>query len=727
MDMSWHENESVSWCVARVGDVCKEMINQINGSGVREEEGSYRQPDGGSRRVVPVSGIIASRPISKAEAVKSTGAWASFTFISRILFTLVPVSLLASRKISAKRAKYARTHAPVDTPPSVQRFYTTFCEAESSRRPTRRDVRALWNGKADGSEVGGEWARLKRKAVFCPDRSPGDRAMWVAVYKDTVNVSRQRTGLPPLPDEDIHFPENRAAMWFTPFIYLPELPAASRTQLEKMTLDEREQLFEVRCHEAHKAAIADKVKKLNKLFVCFIVLPFMVFAATAILSLERTPYSGRQVRLPFDLLILLLIHSYYRWRFIMLSPEEEDAISERLRGPGWYQTVISLLTTAEAPAPPIVPTDDWRWHWVNSVLRRLEKGVLAECSNNWSGQTLAGSTYAVPPPPEHPLHPRPRAACMLHAAVPGGGGEKTGTEHLAVGPPYSLLLLQDEERNALSMGWGGDGAGGVVVYTGILDEILADPQEATPVHTAVTRDQQPLTWFQSLIGRAPDRPPPLAPPSPTRTQPVPTEEQTIRLACVLAHELAHLLLAHHLEALSASQVLVPNVTGLASDLIRTIIFPVTMILGPFVNDFISDVSKMGMDQSKVLSDVCFSRHQEREADLVGLRLLAYAGYDPEVAIKYWEHTPKALCGKDPVADSSIPENATTSASPSQHTTQDPRPLTFFRGVTHDSDEVRLEALLKEIERWKAYAERNGPSVSRRAKGWVAGMVPTVWT
>jgi hypothetical protein len=113
------------------------------------------------------------------------------------------------------------------------------------------------------------------------------------VYRDTVNVSRQRTGLPALPDADIHFPENRAAMWFTPFIYLPELPAAARTQLEKMTLDEREQLFEVRCHEAHKAAIADKVKKLNKLFVCFIVLPFMVFAATAILSLERTPYSGR--------------------------------------------------------------------------------------------------------------------------------------------------------------------------------------------------------------------------------------------------------------------------------------------------------------------------------------------------------------------------------------------------------------------------------------------------
>ncbi|KAJ9098040.1 hypothetical protein QFC19_006475 [Naganishia cerealis] len=652
----------------------------------------------------------------KSPAERSTGAWAVFTFISRILFTLVPVSLLASRKISAKHAKYARTHAPVDTSPLVRRFYTTFCEEEHARRPRRRDVRALALGKADGSEVGGEWARLKRKAVFCPSRSPDNREMWTAVYRDTVNVSRQRTGLPALPDEEIHFPEKRAAMWFTPFIYLPELPPAARTQLEKMTLDEREQLFEVRCHEAHLAAIAAKVKKLNKLFVCFIVLPFMVFAATAILSLERTPYSGR-------------------WRFIMLSPEEEDAISERLRGPGWYQTVISLLTTPEAPAPPIVPTDDWRWHWVNSVLRRLEKGVLAECSNNWNGQSLVGSTYAIPPPPEHPLHPRPRAACFLHASVPGGGNENTGTEHLAVGPPYSLLLLQDEERNALSMGWGGGGAGGVVVYTGILDEILADSQDRQdiPSTTPDSRAKEPLSWFQALFGSTSARAP--SQPSQNRTirpQPVPTEEQTIRLACVLAHELAHLLLSHHLEAVSASQVLVPNVTGLASDLIRTLIFPITMVLGPFVNDFISDVTKMGMDQSKVLSDVCFSRHQEREADLVSLRLLAYAGYDPETAIRYWEDTPKALCGKDPIADLNTiglaaSSGAATTAPSAQQTTTDTRPLTFFRGVTHDSDEVRLGALMKEIERWKAYAQRGGQGRDTYARGWFAGMVPTVWS
>jgi hypothetical protein len=109
----------------------------------------------------------------------------------------------------------------------------------------------------------------------------------------------------------------------------------------------------------------------------------------------------------------------------------------------------------------------------------------------------------------------------------------------------------------------------------MLDEILAD---TTTPNVQVRSEESPAqeSWFQSLFGTASHRP--STPPSTSNVSadhPVPTEEQTIRLACVLAHELAHLLLAHHLEALSASQVLIPNVTGLASDLIRTLIFPVT--------------------------------------------------------------------------------------------------------------------------------------------------------
>lgn len=148
----------------------------------------------------------------------------------------------------------------------------------------------MWR-TAEGN--GGSLGLSKGKFVYCPGPTKDRRAVFSIVYKDTVNTSRHRTGLEPLSEDDIHFPESRHAMWFTPFFYLPELSPAARRALAKMTNEEKEQLFELRCHEAHKGAIADKVKKANRLFVCFVLLPFMVFAATAVLSLERTPYSGR--------------------------------------------------------------------------------------------------------------------------------------------------------------------------------------------------------------------------------------------------------------------------------------------------------------------------------------------------------------------------------------------------------------------------------------------------
>lgn len=218
---------------------------------------------------------------------QSTGAWAVFTVLSRILFTLVPVSLMASRKISAKGAKYAKSHAPATISPAVRKYYTTFCEGEVCKRPQRKE---MWR---TAEQRGGVQGLSKGKVVYCPGPTKDKRAIFSVVYKDTVNVSRQRTGLDPLSDDDIHFPESRHAMWFTPFFYLPELSPAARRALEKMSNEEKEQLFELRCHEAHKGLIASKVKRINGLFVCFILLPFMVFAATALLSLERTPYSGR--------------------------------------------------------------------------------------------------------------------------------------------------------------------------------------------------------------------------------------------------------------------------------------------------------------------------------------------------------------------------------------------------------------------------------------------------
>ena len=55
----------------------------------------------------------------------------------------------------------------------------------------------------------------------------------------------------------------------------------------------------------------------------------------------------------------------------------------------------------------------------------------------------------------------------------------------------------------------------------------------------------------------------------------------------------------------------------------------------------------------------------------------------------------------PVTDS----DTFPSSDTSPETTGTRRPLTFFRGSTHDTDAERLAALTREIKRWKAYAER----------------------
>jgi hypothetical protein len=195
---------------------------------------------------------------------------------------------MASRKISAKGAKYAKSHAPADISPAVRKYFHVFCEGEVCKRPGRTE---MWK---TAERLGAAKKGLSRSnVIYCPGNSKDRREVVATVYKDTVNVSRQRTGLAPLPESEIHFPESRHAMWVTPFFYVPALQPAALKALEKLSMEEREQLFELRCHEGHRRAIESKVTKLNRLFVCFVVLPFLVFAATAILSLERTPYSGR--------------------------------------------------------------------------------------------------------------------------------------------------------------------------------------------------------------------------------------------------------------------------------------------------------------------------------------------------------------------------------------------------------------------------------------------------
>ena len=49
------------------------------------------------------------------------------------------------------------------------------------------------------------------------------------------------------------------------------------------------------------------------------------------------------------------------------------------------------------------------------------------------------------------------------------------------------------------------------------------------------------------------------------------------LATLLAHELAHLVLSHHIETLSSGSIVWPSVLSIVTDAVRAFLFPVTML------------------------------------------------------------------------------------------------------------------------------------------------------
>lgn len=295
-----------------------------------------------------------------------------------------------------------------------------------------------------------------------------------------------------------------------------------------------------------------------------------------------------------------------------MSPEEEDTIAKQLAGPGWYQAVGDILAQ-ENDQHNVVPVTDWRYAWVQDTLRKLERTVPllareAELEPDWTERGTEDAPF--PPPADYPLRPRPRASeglksfCqMLHER------KSRKVPHIIPGPPYSLVIVEKPEAsNAFSYGFGPDGGGGMVVYSGFLDDVLSKnspQQEATPASEQ--------SWW-SVFLRALFYSPQARPQNPT-----PSPEQTSELAILLAHELSHLILSHHLESMSSTTVVVPALVSIVTDVIRVALFPITMLFGPFVNDAVAQVGNIGGLELAQISEMCTSKKQEVEADIVSAR------------------------------------------------------------------------------------------------------------
>ncbi|KIJ62885.1 hypothetical protein HYDPIDRAFT_176308 [Hydnomerulius pinastri MD-312] len=378
-----------------------------------------------------------------------------------------------------------------------------------------------------------------------------------------------------------------------------------------------------------------------------------------------------------------------RWRLIILSPEEEDEIAAQLAGPKWYQAVTDILS-AEGP-PKMIPANDWRYQWVRDTLRRLESGIpILQDEHKMNAHWLDAypDEAPLPPPAQYPLRPRPRGTDSLRQYCDTWCGKKSSSSaHVISGPPYSLLIVdRPDASNAFSYGFGPDGACGVVIYSGFLDDILAKAPARSTYGASPTRylPDETSWWshlFGSLFAVTPTSPP-------VSSYSVPTEEQTAELAILLAHEVAHLVLSHHLETLSSGTIIVPAIISMVADFARALLFPVTMLFGPFVNDAVAQLGKVGSGELSKVGEYCTSMSQEIEADIVSARLLAHAGFDAREAVAFWESRQNA------------PKSAECSSAQSDNPVTTWALARQIMGASHPVNEVRIEKLKSELVRWE---------------------------
>ncbi len=146
-------------------------------------------------------------------------------------------------------------------------------------------------------------------------------------------------------------------------------------------------------------------------------------------------------------------------------------------------------------------------------------------------------------------------------------------------------------------------------------------------------------------------------------------ENEAGLATVMGHEVAHALQRHGAERMSRS--ILEGIAQLGA-------------IGAAASGAVDPAAAQGvLSAYGVGVTLPFNRKQESEADYIGLRLMAKAGYDPQEAVLFWERMsgcPRKLIGKLCFRSSAaIPEFLST----------------------HPSDETRIN----QIEAWVPDARR----------------------
>lgn len=148
---------------------------------------------------------------------------------------------------------------------------------------------------------------------------------------------------------------------------------------------------------------------------------------------------------------------------------------------------------------------------------------------------------------------------------------------------------------------------------------------------------------------------------------LPVTKDESSLAIVLGHEIAHAVAKHSAEQMSKQ---IKNQYG-------------TQILGQVLNA--AGVSSSTTQLAQIIAQkglqfrsLKYSRDNESEADHMGLIFAAMAGYDPNVAVNFWERMSQATGGNQNDMFSDHPSDAKRIAAIKQEL---PEALTYYKPVT----------------------------------------------
>lgn len=440
-----------------------------------------------------------------------------------------------------------------------------------------------------------------------------------------------------------------------------------------------------------------------------LALPFVLLAAVLLAAIERTPVTGR--------LRLLLLNQVEEADIVnkVLEIGAMDQLASRnstlhaqQEQRDWVSIMRAVLGEQNAPegtllGGKILDSSDWRVRLVEQSLSRLERGVPDLNENNLN------TNLGIMPPPLSYL-PKDSARCSYFE------------------PHNAVILIDRPESNAFSFGFYGSAntpqPGVVIVFTGAIDEIMSSgphpyaitqKQEQAAAMSAMIshEDVHEPSWLRSFFGSIIPSHQAQQQKRGTATHSL-TSQQEEALAVLLAHELAHLVLSHTIESYANTALLWPQLEKLGWDMLRVFIYPITAVLGPFVQDAISATVKVGVQESAegrgllpALTSSCESKKMEFEADTVALRLLANAGIDPRSAIQFWEerlfHQNQASSHSHEGGSAHMQEHPGQLRNEVRHmhevhSDNDADSYSFIK--THPADRERIAALRKELARWQ---------------------------